>query len=342
MSDSNKKELLFLFLKEVEEYQKIIDIIPLEQKQEQVFINADKENMAKINIRAVFLRKFISRPENVHIAKIVKYAQEIIPWEFDNLQKIYDSYVERYESDYIQVDSKGKEFNLRETFDDVVYGFYLHADINRVQRLNDSTDTARYVLMKEFVNLIEDTLFQLYEVIKQENCSAVSEESFLEKAPVIRKKEFKKVYDALGGYWDNLDADKLVPRKVRKIWENWSQEDIAVYSVGVKFLENVYDNKTAEKDMQDIVFQPTKTDWDFEELTQLVKKKEYGISSSVKYNKNKDVAYLKVLPNVDEGFIVEREQLIPADSITLVKDPEINQWRVFAFGGVVEDPFNRS
>jgi len=89
--------------------------------------------------------------------------------------------------------------------------------------------------------------------------------------------------------------------------------------------------------MRDIVYQPQAEIWgDFSEAKKYISNmSDPGIASGVTFNDRHDVAMVKVLENVNVNFEITQPQLIPAHIITLVRDLEIDKWRVFSFGGYI-------
>ena len=341
MVEYSDEEYLSLFLRTVDEYNKIVDMFPSDLEKN-VYLGIEDSDIVAVSIRAFLLRKFITRNDNVHIGKIIKKAINVFPEIEQNLQKLYSTFIEKYNENMIQIDASGRESNLREVFDDVIYGIYLHADFERVERLNNSTDYSRYLLLRRLVSSMEDIFSELYETIKTENPELIQNQSEFERAVVVR--DFETNEDSLKGegYWENLVVEELNDPTMKEIIQKQSLQDLLILQTAGIFVRNIIDRKISFDDMKDIVFLPTMSDWnDFSGAIDLVTQLgECGMGTTVKYSEERDVAYVKILKNVGEGFTITQEQSIPTEIVTLIVDERISQWRVFSFGSAI-DPLVR-
>lgn len=336
----SNEDYLTLFLKTINEYKRIVNTIPVDL-QKDLYTSPEDSDIVAVQIRSMLLRKFITRADNVHIGKIIAKAKIVIPKEYDKLHIIQENFTKNYKSTFIQVDANGGQSDLREVFDDVIYGIYLHADFDRAQRLDYSTDLSRHFLMSRLVLVVEESLYQLYNIIKDNKENLLPKSIPLKKAVVIRSKEFKQQNVLSKGFWGNLLAKTLEDDDIAKIITQKNIDELQILRCTMGFLDKLSEGKTDNTDMQNIIYQPTKNDWgDFSKAKEhLISLGEVGFGTTVKYNDKKNVAYVKVLKNVGDGFVVNSPQIISSvEFITLIKDPLLNEWRIFALGGMV-NPF---
>lgn len=337
VENHTEEEYLSLFLRTVEEYKIIADMIPC-NLEKNVYLGIEDSDEAAVSVRSFLLRKFITRSDNVHIGKIIKKAIKVLPEKEQILQELYNVFVEKYTEGLIQVDSTGKESNLREVFDDVIYGIYLHADFERVERLDTATNISRYLLMRRLVSSMEAILFELVDIIKESKPELLKARGDLEKAVVIRNFQLEQSDKKGEGYWENLVVEELDEDTKKEIIENKSQQDSDILDITKRFMYNLIDRKISYDDMKNIVYLPTIDNWKgFSDVCNYVNSLTgCGIGSTVKYNEYGDVAHVKILNNVGNGFLITKEQSIPADIVTLIVDEKTSQWRVISFGGSID------
>ena len=93
-----------------------------------------------------------------------------------------------------------------------------------------------------------------------------------------------------------------------------------------------------------MVFESTVEQWgNFNEAVSFYKQiPNPGNSSRVRYNDERDAAYVVVFPNVEESFMFDAPHVTSGVKVmTFIKDPFTSQWKIFAFGDPV-DPFKRN
>ena len=87
------------------------------------------------------------------------------------------------------------------------------------------------------------------------------------------------------------------------------------------------------------VFPPTKSDWgDFSVWHKaFIEIQDIGFGSKVRYNDRHDMAYVRLIRNVKDPFIVSQPHLSnDITTITLVKDNERYGWRIYSIGDPLE------
>lgn len=195
---------LRLFLYTLEEYVKVCEKLPINWDKEFLYIDLAKEDVA-INIRASLLRKYITRVDSVHLGQVVGSAKIALPSTSSELETVYDRYVSLYNQQVEQSLEDGTILNLRDTFDDIVYGLHLHADVERVERLLQSSGSMRLYSLRIFIQSIEESLFALKDLLIREGVKALSQKTEFERSPsiaVLRQGETNN--KSVSGYWSNL------------------------------------------------------------------------------------------------------------------------------------------
>jgi len=106
-----------------------------------------------------------------------------------------------------------------------------------------------------------------------------------------------------------------------------------------KFTDLLSRGSFSFKKIREVVFEPTIRDWgDFSDAVKYYNAiPSPGITTTIRYNDRRDAAYIHIHPHVEQGFIIDAPQIVTnVHAITLVKDPRIGEWRVFALGKPVD------
>lgn len=100
----------------------------------------DEKVYVETNTKLMILRKYGCEKENVYIAKIIEKCIEEYPEKSEELKNVLDEYykIEKQQLEYILSD--GTKLNIYNTIEDVMYGIYLHADEERINRLIKEKD----------------------------------------------------------------------------------------------------------------------------------------------------------------------------------------------------------
>ncbi len=320
-----------LFIITMKEYKRYKSQLPLEITAEPFSIISEKD-LTAIHARAFLIRKYITREDSVHIKKVIDFAKKLFPADNDYLDGIHKRYCDAHDASIVQVLTDGKELSLRKTVDDILYGLLLHADKKRIKRLSNSDESLRYFCLKEFLIPIEKILEDLDQFLigKSPNMNHTNPTV----SPLVRigksKSESKKVVNS--PYWSNIVGEDATDESVMDIYNNQSEEEKMILGIVVKFLDNLKTNRLSQNDMQDLVLYENFSDWgDFSDARKaLLSIPGYAIGSKVNFNTRKDNAYVKVLREVNEAFIIKMRHIMMCNLITLVKNTK-GEWRVFSF-----------
>ncbi len=338
--DSGNTEYLKLFLYTVECYERISRGLPISWGADRYKMKLDEE-YAAINVRALLLRKYITKSDGVFLETIIDKAAEELPKCVPELNAIRKDYQDAYSRQVAQTLADGSELNLREIFDDIVYGTFLHADLNRVERLMKSKEYMALYCMRGFIHSVEVLLVRLKELLLENGVQAFQEEEHQKAVTVSFLETGEKPAKEITGYWSNLYGKEVEDDEALSILlQSKDTEENQIMACALLFLSKLEDLETTIDDLKDVVFWQTRRDWgDLSEARQFLNSVEdRGLATTVNFNQRRDVAHVKVMENVKNTFVVNAEQLIPAHFITLIKDEDIDKWRVFSFGGLV-DPY---
>lgn len=335
---------LELFITTIDEYKNLTNPLSIDWSTE-MHEKTYSDEYSAIYVRSILIRKYITRDDNVHITKIINKAKSLLPKEYIELDNIYKEYVENYNAPYLQILKDGTELDMRKTFDDIIYGVFLHADFEKVLRLAKSEEFFRMYCLRKFVHSMEITIMKLYNILKTNNIYSLMNIINIDKAPTVtifndnRSKEKN-----ISGYWSNLYGEDItVTETISSFLVGKKEEELKIFKCVQDFIINLQNEKINIESMKDFIHPESMAGWgDFLEA------KKYfdsipnpGMSSNIQYNTRKDVAYVKILDNVKNAFSVDQEHIITANVFTLIKDKSNMKWLIFNFGGRA-DPYDAS
>lgn len=324
-----------LFLYTVEEYKRFMDYFSLE-KNHSLTDSFSKDEYIAIQTKLIILRKFGSKPEKVYIEKILNTAVVEFPAKTKKFSSLLSEYKEMSQKQLQSILADGTKLTLYETIEDVMYGLYLHADEARIKRLVNTDPALCFVATREYVESLEKVVIDTYSILTA--CIAERYEMIeYEKAPVIfLGNEYKNEQKINGSpFWSNLygtDASEIELKRI--IGEN-SLEDNKIILICTSFMEEVRKDDYSVEKLENLVFPPTRRDWeDFSKLHRMCKDiPNIGWSTKVRYNDTHDMAYVNIFRNVEGAFVIDQPHVIQDICvITLVHENDKYGWRIFQIG----------
>lgn len=216
-----------------------------------------------------------------------------------------------------------------------MYGLYLHADANRIQRLLQTDEQLRFVCIRKYVEDFEKVLFRIMKCL--EECGVTLEDSEKERASIIavgKPWEGQNVKNS--PYWSNIYGHDAEADELDQMYAQLGDEDINIILRCMIFLEELKKEKPSEKILDQLIFPPTKKDWgDYSEIKKVyLGIKNPGISYRVRYNEQHTMAYVRILTKLERAFVITSPQIIKdMYEISLVKERDMHEWRIFSFGG---------
>lgn len=342
---------LELFLTTVIEYKRFSNQLPLKNDEDLIETHDEKDYVA-IHTRLILLRKYASvgKNNNVYLGNLIDHAMQKFPQNTDFLIGLKNKLIQINEQSLEQLLFDGTKLNLYQTIEDVMYGLHLHADEARITRLCLSNELLRTFCTKNFVLIVESIVFELYDFLIKNNISDLSSMK-PERASVIHLETDKTVSQDIKNspFWQNLRGHDATGEELQELIKEYTLEENLLVFLSILFLDELKKENPSLELLRSMVYISTLKDWgDFSQATNFYRGiPNPGLSSRVRYNEKKDVAYIRILPNTEDIFIIETPQIITdLYQITLMKDNQLgvndsifNGWKVFAMGAPV-DPYN--
>lgn len=328
---------LKLFAITVEEYKRLS--LQLDNYNEKD--NYNEFYYVKVNIKLMLLRKYGNKNENVFIEKILQQMLNNYSGNKERLEQLLNDYhkIENQQLTYILAD--GTKLDIYHTIEDVMYGMYLHADKNRVERLKSTEESLRFICVRKYVEDLENVVLKTFDLLKTLDDSLGLKNDNHSKASTIylgdTSKNMQNIKKSL--YWANLYGKDGTDSDLDNIVQDLTNEDVEILSKCLAFLDELEKDEISIKTMDSLIFPPTKKDWkDYSEAKIFYSKIEKpGLSSKVRYNKDKNMAYVRIFPQVDDFFIIDTPHIITnICEICLVKVNNKLGWKIFSMGSHLE------
>ena len=303
MTDKLTNSKFYLFLYTMKEYQRFSG----ELCSHELTADYDAESYVQINTKLILLRKYGSKGEPVFIEEILDEMKKTYPHKSEEASKILNEYHEIINMQIEQILADGTKLNLYQTIEDVMYGLYLHADANRIQRLVQTDEQLRFTCIRKYVEDFEKVLFKIIKCLRE--CGMDVEEIHKEHASIIafgNQSESQNVVNS--PFWSNMYGHDADDEELKQIYGQLVPEDIEILIRCNIFLEELKKDVISVDLLDKLIFPSTKKDWkDYSEAREFfLGIKNPGISSKVRYNEQHTMAYVRIHPNVEDAFVIIR------------------------------------
>lgn len=335
--------LLQLFITTVKEYKRFAEQLPIKITSDKIDSYRESIYIA-VQTRLILLRKYMTAKENIYIGNVINEAIKNFQSKKDFLEKLRTQLIKIDSQPIEQILSDGTKINLSQSVKDVMYGLYLHADIDKIQRLLQTNNTLKFICTRKYVEDVETLVFELYDFLTQSGIEEMK--NALLKAPVIHigNSDDNLLQNIKGSpYWSNIYGKDLIDEDAMNLYKNCTEEEKLILNKTYLFLEELSEEYPSLDNLKSMVFFSTLGQWgNFSTVISFLRNMpNFGTSLLVTFNKERDVAYVKVFPHVEEGFIVSSEHIITGVSyITFFKYNISADWKIYAFGAPI-DPLKR-
>lgn len=331
MKDELINNKLYLFMYTMKEYQRFSKGLSSHELTD----DYNEETYVQINTKLILLRKYGSKGQPVFVEEILEEIKRIYPHKSDDADNILIQYHRIVNMQIEQILADGTKLNLYQTIEDVMYGLYLHADANRIQRLLQTDEKIRFVCIRKYVEDFENVLYKIVECL--EECGVDDEKIQKEHASIIAVGNQNEKQDVRNSpFWSNLYGHDADDEELAQIFMQLEIEDIEILLRCNIFLEALKKEIVPIDILDKLIFPSTKKDWgNYSEAREFyLSIKNPGISSRVRYNEQHTMAYVRIHPQVDNPFVVSTPHIIKdIYEIALVKERSMSEWKIYSFGG---------
>jgi hypothetical protein len=325
MKDDNLK----LFIYTVDEYKRFAKQLT----KHKMIDSYDEVSYITINTKLMLLRKYGCYKEKIYIGKIIKSMIKKYPKNEKELNDLLTEYnkIEKQQLEYILAD--GTKLNLYQIIEDVMYGIYLHADEERIKRLTMTEESLRFICVRKYVEELESIVLKLYEILKKygENMK----KNDVERATTIYLGDTSKNKQEINNspYWTNLYGKDGNIKEIDEIIQKSDIEDLEIINKCSSFIEELKKDNMSISFLDCLIYPTTKKDWgDYSEAKKYYESiKKPGLSLKVRYNDTHTMAYIRIMPQVDDIFLIDTPHIInDVCEISLVKYKD--EWKIYSMG----------
>lgn len=324
--------ILEIFSITVKEYKELVSTTNISQLQ---FDNSNEINSAVL-LRILMIRKYINVKEKLYVKKIVEIIKES---ELDSNQEIISiekQVNEIMDDSFHHILSDGTELSQLDTIFDFIYGFHLHGDLDRIERLRKTNALLINSIVFNFVTKFEPILFDLYNLIQKFNLAQI-ESIILEKAPLIshdNSPEFTRSITK-SKFWSNLKGYDLADQDIPSHYSSLNEQEINMQKNANTFLKLLQQGNLDTARLRSLVSNSSLSSWgNFQEASYLIKSApNIGINNVFRYSSNFRFAFLYIFPNVDNAFVINGKHTI-SEQITLCFKKKIfsSEYKIYALG----------
>ena len=219
-----------------------------------------------------------------------------------------------------------------------MHDVYLHADFDKIKRLISSDENLRFTCVRKYVEDFETIILKTYDIlIKYYDFN--NKYNFNERASIIYLGDSLNNTQSITNskYWSNLYGKDCSMEDLESIINDSEYEDIQILYICYQFITNIKETNLNISFLDNLIYPSTKKDWgNFLEAKSFYESiNNPGLSTKVRYNKKHDMAYVRIMPNVDGAFSISTPHIIPENyEISLVKYG--NNWKIYSFGSPLD------
>ena len=289
------------------------------------------------------MRKYTSREKgdkDIYLVKLLLKIGEKYPNLSDCIKKLIDE-IEIIEQDAMTSElSDGSSLSLRKTIELELYGAHLHSDINKLEQLDKIDPLLQYVTVRKYVEAYEKVLKKVYALIQGLDIKRYKNHPE-ERASILRITKTGDIEKNIKNskYWSNLYGRDATEAELNDSLFTKDSESVYILALVKQFTEYLKQDVIDKDALRRFIHPATINAWDdFCDARNYIKSlKNIGMSDLVRYNERHDMAYVYLLENVTDGFLIQDYQIIGnAHVVTLAKDKK-GEWRIYCIGAKLDD-----
>ena len=334
--DKDNERLLQAYLFTVNEYEKFIK--PEKNTIHDWLDPIDPDGYRLTIANLLLLRKYTSFNEPVYLGSVLDVLATEYPQRKEDIQNFRDRLQEIETSKVTTLVEKDSELSLRETVELELYGIYLHADYDKIEKIVQTDPNLRFIAIRRYVDLFADLVIRIADFIRECSIQSIGTPN-VDHAKILRITKNEGVTQNIKSspYWSHLYGRDAADDELFNNVLSMDPESLEIFVTAVIFLHAVENENTETSDLQRLVYRKTRRAWgNFNEVRDFLKShKDYGLSTYVRFNTAHDIAYVYMLDNVKENLIIEDFQIIDGVTVlSLVKDGD--SWKVYSIGEKLE------
>ena len=334
-----------LYIYTVDEYRRFANLLPVKEPGA-LTDNYSESDYVGVQVRLMLLRKYYSgskNPANVSYKRLITEAKATFPLAAQKLQALSDEFDQIESQQVEQLLMDGTKLNLYDTIEDVIYGLYLHADASRINRLENTAESARFFCTRKYVLEIERIVFELYDILVEcgVNASIPPQPS---RSPLVYLGDARNNTQSITGspYWSNIYGHDATEADVEEIAKELTPEEAGMLYLCMKFTDELKKDNLNVKELRKFIHPAVRSDWGNFQYA----KRFYcsipnpGLSTKVRYNEAGDTAYIRIFPKVDDAFVINTPHVF-SEGYEFALGKWFGKWRIYSFGGHLDSIFEK-
>ena len=157
----DEEQILKRFEYTVQEYIRFYDFY----KNQEVSEENTEAFYVMLQTKLMILRKYDYNREDVYLSNVFDAIDKMYPEVGENINFLREKF-EKLNNYYMEVIlSDGTSLNLYKAIEDVMYGLYLHADPDKIERLLKTNKNVYLMAVKEYITVLEGIVVDTYNSI---------------------------------------------------------------------------------------------------------------------------------------------------------------------------------
>ena len=154
----DEEQILKRFEYTVQEYIRFYDFY----KNQEVSEENTEAFYVMLQTKLMILRKYDYNREDVYLSNVFDAIDKMYPEVGENINILREKF-EKLNNYYMEVIlSDGTSLNLYKAIEDVMYGLYLHADPDKIERLLKTNKNVYLMAVKEYITVLEGIVVDTY------------------------------------------------------------------------------------------------------------------------------------------------------------------------------------
>lgn len=295
-----------------------------------------------VALRMMLQRKYFVPDERVCLKRLLNFVKSEIQGCAGEVDGIFARLNEVNMPFRVSFSDGTERLKLWESIAPVIYGSLLHSDLEKAKQLLQLDKSSWLFISAPFTMGREECLLRFRELLISHGVSPLAIHE-AKMAPVLSWGDSATAARAVrkSPYWESIVGHDANDEETLKLFQECDEEDLKVLSVCTEFFYAISVESPDVEAMEKMIDPSTRASWgDFSEAIEAVRSiVSPGISSKVRYLDDKGLATVRIWPQVDAAFIVDRPQV--TEQIEIVAKKSQSVWKIYGIRFPERKQFDR-
>lgn len=323
-------DVLKIFLFTFEEYQRFTECFNRIYSRDDLY---QEDAYVFFQTRLLLIRKYEAKNDPVYLKNVLEAFKTNNPEYLADVSALLQK-IDEIENNQLEIYlSDGSKRNLRETVEDVLYGMYLHADINRIENLTKTNMSTYMFAVQKYVTFWESLLTETYNLINNRINDKYSREEFEKASIIFTGTDNLQGQDIKSApYWSNMRGRDAETDEVSTQLDKLSSEEKRILALVQSFFSELKKSNYSKQKLRKMILPVMKTYWgDFKTIHNEIADIDIGFSSKVRFNDSHDIAHVLLFKHFPpEGQIIIDQPQYSEDitAIYLKRGGDKSDWKI--------------